>query len=212
MTAWRIRQDGVGRRYAGASMTGRFGGVLTAMVTPFDDEGALDLDAARDLARLLVANGNDGLVVAGTTGEARCSPTTSGWRCSPPWPRRSRSRSSPAPAPTTPPTRCTSPPRRRKLGVAGILAVVPVLQPPVAGRHRGPLAGRRRGHRPAGDDLRHPDPHRPQDRHRRRCCAWPARCPTSSALKDAAGNPAETAAADRRRARTASRSTAATTR
>jgi len=51
-------------------MTGRFGGVATAMVTPFDDDGALDLDAARHLARYLVANGNDGLVVAGTTGES----------------------------------------------------------------------------------------------------------------------------------------------
>lgn len=48
----------------------RFGRVLTAMVTPFDDDGALDLDAARELARHLVAEGNDGLVVAGTTGEA----------------------------------------------------------------------------------------------------------------------------------------------
>ncbi len=51
-------------------MTGRFGGVATAMVTPFDEDGALDLDAARDLARYLVGNGNDGLVVAGTTGES----------------------------------------------------------------------------------------------------------------------------------------------
>ena len=48
----------------------RFGRVLTAMVTPFDAEGGLDLDAARDLARWLEAHGNDGLVVAGTTGEA----------------------------------------------------------------------------------------------------------------------------------------------
>ena len=51
-------------------MAGRFGAVLTAMVTPFDENGALDLDAARDLARWLEANGNDGLVVSGTTGEA----------------------------------------------------------------------------------------------------------------------------------------------
>jgi 4-hydroxy-tetrahydrodipicolinate synthase len=49
---------------------GRFGAVLTAMVTPFDDQGRLDLDAAAGLARWLVDNGNDGLVVAGTTGEA----------------------------------------------------------------------------------------------------------------------------------------------
>lgn len=48
----------------------QFGPVLTAMVTPFDDSGALDLDRAQNLARYLVANGNDGVVVAGTTGEA----------------------------------------------------------------------------------------------------------------------------------------------
>jgi 4-hydroxy-tetrahydrodipicolinate synthase len=48
----------------------RFGKVLTAMVTPFHDDGGLDLDGAAALARWLVAQGNDGLVVAGTTGEA----------------------------------------------------------------------------------------------------------------------------------------------
>jgi len=48
----------------------RFGRVLTAMVTPFAADGSLDLDAARRLARWLVDEGNDGLVVAGTTGEA----------------------------------------------------------------------------------------------------------------------------------------------
>ena len=45
-------------------------GVITAMVTPFDADGALDLAAARRLARHLVENGSHGLVVAGTTGEA----------------------------------------------------------------------------------------------------------------------------------------------
>ncbi len=49
---------------------GRFGRVLTAMVTPFTEGGALDLDGAARLARWLVANGNEGLVVAGTTGES----------------------------------------------------------------------------------------------------------------------------------------------
>ena len=48
----------------------RFGRVLTAMITPFDSSGALDLDEARRLARYLQDHGNDGLVVAGTTGEA----------------------------------------------------------------------------------------------------------------------------------------------
>lgn len=48
----------------------RFGRVLSAMITPFDSDGGLDLDEAQRLARWLQANGNDGLVVAGTTGEA----------------------------------------------------------------------------------------------------------------------------------------------
>jgi len=46
------------------------GRVITAMVTPFRPDGSLDLDGARRLAEHLVANGSDGLVVAGTTGEA----------------------------------------------------------------------------------------------------------------------------------------------
>ena len=51
-----------------------FGRVLTAMVTPFTAEGAVDLKRAQELAVHLVDLGNDGLVVNGTTGE---SPTTS---------------------------------------------------------------------------------------------------------------------------------------
>jgi 4-hydroxy-tetrahydrodipicolinate synthase len=48
---------------------GRFGSVVCAMATPFGPQGELDLDGAARLARWLVDNGNDGLVVAGTTGE-----------------------------------------------------------------------------------------------------------------------------------------------
>ena len=48
--------------------------VLTAIVTPFRADGAVDWDAFRALARHLVENGSDGLVVSGTTGE---SPTLS---------------------------------------------------------------------------------------------------------------------------------------
>jgi len=48
----------------------RFGRVLTAMITPFDHDGALDLDGAAKLASWLVEQGNEGLVVAGTTGES----------------------------------------------------------------------------------------------------------------------------------------------
>src|SRR5204862_8096788 len=51
-----------------------FGRVLTAMVTPFTADGALDLDGAQLLAAHLVDAGNDGLIINGTTGE---SPTTS---------------------------------------------------------------------------------------------------------------------------------------
>ena len=47
-----------------------FGRVLSAMVTPFDADGELDCDAAAALARHLQSNGHDGLVIAGTTGEA----------------------------------------------------------------------------------------------------------------------------------------------
>ena len=47
----------------------RFGSVVTAMVTPFGPDGALDLDAAAALARHLADTGSEGLVVAGTTGE-----------------------------------------------------------------------------------------------------------------------------------------------
>jgi 4-hydroxy-tetrahydrodipicolinate synthase len=47
----------------------RFGRVLTAMATPFTPSGDLDPDGAAELARWLVGHGSDGLVVAGTTGE-----------------------------------------------------------------------------------------------------------------------------------------------
>ncbi|HTU36936.1 MAG TPA: 4-hydroxy-tetrahydrodipicolinate synthase [Acidimicrobiales bacterium] len=48
----------------------RFGRVVTAMVTPFDDAGALDVPAAQELARWLAAHGSDALVLSGSTGES----------------------------------------------------------------------------------------------------------------------------------------------
>jgi 4-hydroxy-tetrahydrodipicolinate synthase len=60
---------------AGADPHRPLGRLLTAMVTPFDVNGALDLAAAAELADYLVTEqANDGLVINGTTGEA---PTTS---------------------------------------------------------------------------------------------------------------------------------------
>ncbi len=50
--------------------TPRFGRVLSAMVTPFDAAGDIDLDGAATLARWLQDHGHDGLVIAGTTGES----------------------------------------------------------------------------------------------------------------------------------------------
>ena len=51
-------------------MTGRFGSVVTAMVTPFRDDHAVDFDRAQELASWLLANGSDAVVVAGSTGES----------------------------------------------------------------------------------------------------------------------------------------------
>jgi 4-hydroxy-tetrahydrodipicolinate synthase len=51
-----------------------FGRIMSAMITPFDVAGAVDYDVAQHLARHLVTEGNDGLVICGTTGE---SPTLS---------------------------------------------------------------------------------------------------------------------------------------
>lgn len=47
-----------------------FGRIMSAMITPFDAAGAVDLDLAQRLAQHLVEQGHDGLVVCGTTGEA----------------------------------------------------------------------------------------------------------------------------------------------
>ncbi|MEI2443960.1 dihydrodipicolinate synthase family protein, partial [Priestia megaterium] len=47
-----------------------FGQVLTAMVTPFDQNGEIDFNATKTLVEHLITNGTDSLVVAGTTGES----------------------------------------------------------------------------------------------------------------------------------------------
>lgn len=51
-----------------------FGRILTAMVTPFNEKGEVDFDKVNELVNYLIANGTEGIVVAGTTGE---SPTLS---------------------------------------------------------------------------------------------------------------------------------------
>ncbi|MEO8745614.1 MAG: 4-hydroxy-tetrahydrodipicolinate synthase [Candidatus Dormiibacterota bacterium] len=51
-------------------MTTEIGRLLTAMITPFKTDGSVDYAAAEKMAALLVADGSDGVVVSGTTGEA----------------------------------------------------------------------------------------------------------------------------------------------
>src|SRR5438552_15280639 len=51
-------------------MAGRFGSVVTAMVTPFREDHAVDYDGARSLAAHLLDHGSDAIVVAGSTGES----------------------------------------------------------------------------------------------------------------------------------------------
>ena len=51
-------------------MSKEIGRLLTAMVTPFKEDGAVDYGAAAELAQMLVKDGSDGVVVSGTTGES----------------------------------------------------------------------------------------------------------------------------------------------
>jgi 4-hydroxy-tetrahydrodipicolinate synthase len=112
----------------------RFGEVVTAMVTPFDDAGTVDLDGARDLARWLAAHGSDGLVVTGTTGE---SPTLTDEEKLDLWRAVSEAVTVPVLAGSGSNDTAHSVELTRKAsdtGVAGILAVVPYYnRPPQAG-------------------------------------------------------------------------------
>ncbi len=49
--------------------TAKFGRVITAMITPFTEDGAVDYESAAALAKHLVAHGSEGILVGGTTGE-----------------------------------------------------------------------------------------------------------------------------------------------
>ena len=111
-------------------MTGRFGTVLTAMVTPFDADGELDLDVAASVARFLQDQGNDGLVVAGTTGE---SPTLTDAEKLDLWKAVTDAVTVPVVAGTgTNDTRHSVELTKQavQLGVAGILAVTPYYNRP----------------------------------------------------------------------------------
>lgn len=117
----------------------RFGRLLTAMVSPFDAEGMLDLPRAQELAQRLLDSGSDGLVVCGTTGE---SPTID-------YDDKVRLFSAilevaggTAPVIANIGDNCTADSvdfarRVEKLGVDGVMAVVPYYnKPPQAGLYR----------------------------------------------------------------------------
>ena len=176
----------------------RFGRVLTAMVTPFTAEGDLDLDGAAELARWLVDHGNDGLVITGTTGEAPTLTDEEDVRPLDRGPRGGRRprgrRRGHATTPATPAARPSGPP---PCGVDGLLVVAPYYnKPSQAGfeAHYRAVAAvtdlpivlydipGRTGRKIDTDVL----------------VRLANEVPTIAALKDAAGNPGETARRRRR--------------
>jgi 4-hydroxy-tetrahydrodipicolinate synthase len=113
-----------------ALRAGRFGAVVTAMATPFDAAGGLDVDGAVTLARHLVDNGSDGLVVTGTTGEG---PTLSDAERKELWAAVAEAVTVPVIAGSTSNDTAHSVELTRaasELGVAGILAVTPYYNRP----------------------------------------------------------------------------------
>ena len=62
---------------------------MTAMATAFHDDGSVDLDGTAKIAQHLVAHGNDGVVVSGTTGESPTTTVAEDGRSCRPWSTRS---------------------------------------------------------------------------------------------------------------------------
>lgn len=63
----------------------KFGKIITAMVTPFDNDGKIDFDATARLLDYLIENGTDAVVVAGTTGESPTLSHEESFSCSAMW-------------------------------------------------------------------------------------------------------------------------------
>lgn len=106
------------------------GRVQTAMITPFSEDGSLDVDGAVALARWLQDQGNEGLVVAGTTGE---SPTLSDDEKLTLWAAVAEAVTIPVTAGSTGADTAHSvhlTAEASKLGVAGILALCPYYNRP----------------------------------------------------------------------------------
>ena len=111
-------------------MTARFGRVIPAMVTPFNEDGALDVDASVTLAKWLVEQGSEGLVITGTTGEGPAVTDEEDWEL---WRAVAEAVTVPVIAGTTTNVTAHSVNQSRKaeeLGCDGILAVTPYYNRP----------------------------------------------------------------------------------
>ncbi|WP_419841760.1 4-hydroxy-tetrahydrodipicolinate synthase [Candidatus Poriferisodalis sp.] len=111
-------------------MSARFGRVVPAMVTPFAADGSLDVDAGVTLARWLVSEGAEGLVLTGTTGEAPTITDEEDWEL---WRAVSEAVTVPVVAGTGTNDTAHSVSQTRKaaeLGVDGVLAVTPYYNRP----------------------------------------------------------------------------------
>ena len=143
------------------------GGILTAMVTPFDADGGLDEERGRRLIHHLLDNGSDGLVLAGTTGEAATLTDEEKvrlWELAVAEAGDATVIAGTGTYDTRHSVELTE--RATEAGVDAVLVVTPYYNKPNRRGHRGPLRGGRGRHRPAGDPLQHPLPHR--DRHAQR--------------------------------------------
>ena len=111
-------------------MTARFGRVIPAMVTPFASDGSLDVDASVQLAKWLVEQGSEGLVITGTTGEGPTITDEEDWEL---WRSVAESVTVPVVAGTTTNDTAHSIEQTKKaeeLGCDGILAVTPYYNRP----------------------------------------------------------------------------------
>jgi 4-hydroxy-tetrahydrodipicolinate synthase len=111
-------------------MSARFGRVIPAMVTPFSQDDALDVDASVALAKWLVGQGSEGLVITGTTGEGPAVTDEEDWEL---WSAIAEAVTVPVIAGTTTNDTAHSIHQTRKaeeLGCDGILAVTPYYNRP----------------------------------------------------------------------------------
>ena len=111
-------------------MTAQFGRVIPAMVTPFSKDGALDVDASVTLAKWLVEQGSEGLVITGTTGGGPTVTDEEDWEL---WRAVAEAVTVPVIAGTTTNDTAHSIDQTRKaeeLGCDGILAVTPYYNRP----------------------------------------------------------------------------------